>query len=527
MYLRKSRKDDDIKSKSESIEETLARHEKALWELAQRQGLTITRIHREVVSGETIDARPVMQQLLKEVEQGMWRGVLVMEVERLARGDTSDQGRVAKAFKYSETLIITPNKTYDPTNEFDEEYFEFGLFMSRRELKTITRRLQEGRKRSVLEGKYVGNIAPYGYERIKLQGQKGYTLKEVPEEADVVRMIYEWYTVGEKQADGTNKRLGVSLIVRRLNQLKIPPRKGDFWTVPSIRDILINPTYIGKVWWNHRPTTKKMQDGKIIISRPRSEECIIVDGLHKGIISKETFELAQVYMKQNPARPIGERNTIKNPLAGLIECGMCGRSMIRRPYGSGHQDTLMCPVTSCKNVSAHLSLVEEKILEGLKDWIADYKLKWQIEDKPIKAKNSALEMTRKALIKLDEEIKKLHHQQSAIDDLLEQGVYTVKKYTQRTQMIAQRLKQAEDDYKELQIILATEEMREESRKTIIPNVEHLHEVYHALPTPQAKNDMLKEVLEKVVYTKMKGGRWHSLPDDFEIVLYPKLPHSNP
>jgi len=135
-------------------------------------------------------------------------------------------------------------------------------------------------------------------------------------------------------------------------------------------------------------------------------------------------------------------------------------------------------------------------------------------------------MTRKTLTKLDAEIKKLKKQQSNLDDLLEQGVYTVEKYTQRTQVIEQRLKQAEDDYKELQAMLAAGEMREERRKTIIPNVEHLLELYHALPTPHAKNDMLKEVLKKVVYTKKKGGRWHSMPDDFEIVLYPKLPHLN-
>ena len=105
--------------------------------------------------------------------------------------------------------------------------------MSRRELKTITRRLQEGRKRSVLEGKYVGNTPPYGYERVKIQGQKGYTLKEVPDEANAVRQIYKWYTEGETQPDGTNKRLGVSLIVRRLNELKITPRKGDVWTTQA------------------------------------------------------------------------------------------------------------------------------------------------------------------------------------------------------------------------------------------------------------------------------------------------------
>ncbi len=43
------------------------------------------------MSGETIAARPVMQQLLNEIEQNVWSGVLVMEIERLARGDTIDQ----------------------------------------------------------------------------------------------------------------------------------------------------------------------------------------------------------------------------------------------------------------------------------------------------------------------------------------------------------------------------------------------------------------------------------------------------
>ena len=150
IYLRKSRADLDAEAHGEG--ETLARHEKALVELAHRQGINITKIYREVVSGETIASRPVMQQLLSDVGNRLWAGVLVMEIERLARGDTMDQGIVAQAFKFSYTKIITPQKTYDPNNEFDEEYFEFGLFMSRREYKVINRRLQNGRLASVKEG---------------------------------------------------------------------------------------------------------------------------------------------------------------------------------------------------------------------------------------------------------------------------------------------------------------------------------------------------------------------------------------
>ena len=110
----------------------------------------------------------------------MWDGVLVVEVERLARGDTIDQGVVSRAFQYSDTKIITPSKVYDPNNEFDEEYFEFGLFMSRREYKTIKRRLNAGRISSVKEGKYCGNRPPYGYERVKLEHEKGFSLRPIP-----------------------------------------------------------------------------------------------------------------------------------------------------------------------------------------------------------------------------------------------------------------------------------------------------------------------------------------------------------
>ena len=88
IYLRKSRADMDAEAHGEG--ETLARHRTALLELAQKRTLPIGTIYEEIVSGDTIAARPQMQRLLTEVEAGIWEGVLVMEVERLARGETID-----------------------------------------------------------------------------------------------------------------------------------------------------------------------------------------------------------------------------------------------------------------------------------------------------------------------------------------------------------------------------------------------------------------------------------------------------
>ena len=301
LYLRKSRADLEAEERGEG--ETLARHEKMLIELARRYGFSIGKIYREIVSGESIEARPVVQELLKDVESGRWKGVLVVEVERLARGDTMDQGRVAKSFKFSNTKIITPIKIYDPNDEFDEEYFEFGLFMSRREYKTINRRLQRGRVSSVKEGKYVGSVAPFGYDRVKLVKDKGYTLAK-NDEAPVVEKMFQIYAYNE---------IAINEVVRRLNSAGYKPRKAKEWTISAVKDILSNPIYIGKIRWDSRKTVKEYRNGKIVNTRPRNENYTLCDGLHEPIMDMETWNIVQEKRsKHTPA--VIHNKVVQNPL---------------------------------------------------------------------------------------------------------------------------------------------------------------------------------------------------------------------
>ena len=521
LYVRKSRADAEAEARGEG--ETLTRHINTLLDLSKRRELDITQIYREIVSGETIASRPVMQQVLQEVELGMWDGVLVMEVERLARGDTIDQGIVAQTFKFSGTKIITPTKDYDPDNEFDEEYFEFGLFMSRREYKTINRRLQGGRSTSVREGKFVGSVAPFGYDRVRLDNEKGFTLAPNPAEADIIRLIFSLYTHGEKQEDGSFRRLGANLIVRRLNKMKIRPRKSDSWNVASVRDILINPVYIGKIRWNWRPNIKKMNNGKVIKTRPRNfEKCFLVDGKHPPIIDVETFNRAQYFISQNPPRPIGEQNIVKNPLAGIVYCGKCGLAMTRRPYGSDYPDTLMCANTNCDNISSHLHIVEKRILQALAEWLSDYRLQWEVETPPGDSL-STVSVKEKALRRLVTECETLKKQLDSTHDLLEQGIYTTDQFLERSRNLSERIKQNEADRAALGSDVEKEKAREIGRKLIIPKVERLLEVYEALPSPKDKNDRLKEVLEKVVYIKTQKGTKYGPTDKFELTLFPRIP----
>lgn len=162
MYLRKSRADMEAEARGEG--ETLAKHKKALLTVAKQQNLKIVRIRQEIISGESLIHRPEMMELLKEVESGLYDAVLVMDMDRLGRGNMREQGMILETFQKSRTKIITPRKTYDLQDEWDEEYSEFEAFMARKELKVITRRLQGGRIRSVEEGNYIGTRPPYGYQ---------------------------------------------------------------------------------------------------------------------------------------------------------------------------------------------------------------------------------------------------------------------------------------------------------------------------------------------------------------------------
>ena len=512
IYLRKSRADAEAELRGEG--ETLARHERALTEFARRAGLEVAAIYREIVSGETIAARPQMQRLLSEVSEGMWDGVIVMDIDRLARGNSIDQGIISQTFLYADTKIITPMKTYDPANEFDEEYFEFGLFMSRREYKTINRRLQRGRIASVKEGKYVANKSPYGYERVKIPNDKGFTLRIIPEQAEIIRCIFEWYTKGILQPDGTRKMIGVNLIARELNSRKIKPPIGKVWVSSSLRDILINPVYIGKVRWGFRPEKKKMVDGRIVISTPRQDDYLICNGLHEPIVDEKTFYDADKKMKTNERRPVRGDKKFNNPLAGLVVCQKCGRKMQRRPH-TKCPDLLICAEPTCDNHASYLHIVEKHVLRVLQQWSTGYLINSDLSE--------LIPSPDQLKPELDTVVKARASVKSQLDrafDAFETGIYDAETFRQRSAVLKKRLSEIDNKTAELKNQITHIEEKKKIISEFIPGIRSLLEVYET-SEPAEKNKMLSAIIDHIDYIKDVRGHGHE--EDFHITVYPRLP----
>lgn len=511
IYLRKSRKDLDAEARGEG--ETLERHFQILKDLAKRMRLNIQQIYAEVVSGESIEARPQMQKLLRDVETGIYDGVLVVEVERLARGDTSDQGRVAKTFKFSNTLIITPAKTYDPNNEFDEEYFEFGLFMSRREYKTIRRRLAAGADASCREGKYTGNVAPYGYERYKLKKEKGWSLKIVPEQASVVRMIFGWYT------DGLNgARAGYGRIAQELNRLNVPAPSRGAWTQDGVQNIIRNPVYAGYIKNGYRKEVKQLVDGKMVRSRPLNHDCKLYPGRHEAIISKDTWEAVSSRMKNRYADSSTRNRPQQNPLAGLVRCSCCHKVMQRRPYQDGSPASLICSTRDCPTVSSFLSMVEQRILEALDVWLTSYELS---EPETLPSNTEKIALLESGIVSCRADLQEAEAQIERQYDFLERGVYTEEMFFERNARMRKRKDELAARLEDLQKELKEETGKDAAIQNLIPALRTIHDAYLEIDSPAAKNALLKEVIDHVEYTKTKGGRW-GRPDSFTLEIFPRV-----
>ncbi len=477
IYLRKSRADGE----HETVEDVLKRHEKILQEYSVKtfgEPIQEENIYREVVSGETIEDRPMINILLDRIQNENITGVLVVEPQRLSRGDLHDCGTIIRAFQYTSTLVITPPKTYNLSDKYDRKFFEMELMRGNDYLEYVKEILMRGRIASVKEGNFIGSVPPYGYKKEKID--KSFILVE-NDESDVVRMIFDLFV---------NQNMGTSRIADHLNSLGIKPRKIEYWSDSTIRDILRNPVYIGKIRWNWRKTIKTFSDGEIKKSRPKSESdsWVFVDGKHKGLISEDIFDAAQSRFGTNPR--LKKSLDVVNPFASIVKCE-CGRSVVYKQSKTASPRLLCSNMKRCENKSILYSDFENEVISVLKKYIEDFKVKIS------NGENKSTSYQDSALASLKKELSTIETQQEKLYDLLESGIYTNEVFIKRNASLAEKRKKTLNAIKDA-----------ENSKPIFINYEEkiiqLSNALKALKNPnisaKIKNDFIKTVISRIEYS---------------------------
>lgn len=527
-YGRKSRSDDPLLS----VEEVLEKHDKILEEYAEKHlggPIPEENKYREVGSGESLDSRPEILRLLKAIESPSIKAVMVVDVQRLSRGDLEDAGRLIKILRYTNTYVITPYKTYDLRDEYDRDAFERELKRGNEYLEYFKKIQARGRLASVKEGNYVGSTAPYGFDRTTItEGKKTcHTLKERKDQADIVRMIFNWYC---------NEDIGVTAICRRLEDLGAKTKTGcTTWKPSIIFSILENVHYIGCVRWNWRKTIKIIEDQEIRKLRPKAkvDEYLIFEGKHDGIVSEELFNKAkEIRGKRHRTR---RDLTLKNPFSGIMYC-KCGSKIGYNTYRKNGIEyapaKLVCNNQyHCKNGSAVFDEVYKDVCHSIKLCIEDFEVRIGNDT------DDSFKLHKDLVIRLETKLKELDKKE------LEQweSQYDPDPAMRLPQVIFKRLNEKllkEKD--EIQKALA--KAKGSMPKPIDYNEELLKftDALNALENPnvdaKTKNQYLRNIIERIEYERppavritkqnaerhgvdtLKGMQWYTPPYKIKLKL---------
>ena len=482
MYLRKSRQDDP----NETVEEVLAKHEAQLQDWAERElGHRIPEeyIIREIVSGERISDRKGMQKVLKAIESNEVAGIICKDAPRLSRGDLLDCGTLITTLQFTSTLVATPMMVYNIEDKMERRFFQDELLRGSSYLDYVKEVLATGREVAVTKrGAYIGATAPYGYKKVKIG--KLCTLEPHETEADVVRMVYDLYL---------NHDMGFHAIGRKLDSMGIKPRTGQCWRDTTIRQMVSNHHYDGKVIYGKRKTKTVIEDGKQVRKRPRlvdDSQFAIVEGQHPALIDHETFVKANEKRVNNPR--IIKDMTLSNPLAGLLVCSKCGHVMRKTHHThADHRYTCQTKKPICMK-----SIKVKEVIEAVTIALEEAELP-NLKAKMDGGQGNSAAIQQKILEGLMKQMAEYREQEETQYELLETKKYTPELFEKRNAALREKMKQCE-----IQI--------EETRRTMPKPVDYaerilaLEDAIKALRdntlTPEEQNRFLKRIIERIEIT---------------------------
>ena len=504
VYLRKSRTDDPLMT----VEEVLEKHEKILNEWCERNlGELIPENNRfrELVSGETIEARPDFQKILRLIENPKYKAILNVDVQRLSRGDLEDAGRLIKLLRYTNTFVITTDMAFDLNDEYDRERFKRELERGNDYLEYYKKINLRGRLESVRNGYFIGSIAPYGYDKVfVLDGKKKRPTLEINErEAEAVRLIFDLYA---------NSNMGAHNIAHRLNELGYKTRNGNLWQPHTIIGILSNVHYIGKIKWDWRKTVNVVADGEITKTRPKNTDYYIFDGKHPALVSEELFN--KVQEKRGTQPRVKRSKELRNPLAGLVYC-QCGKAMTYRTYKDPQGRERSVPRLLCTNQmycntqSVTYDEILNKVIDILKNCIADFEMQIKNDSTNTIANHNAF--IKRLETRLEELNKKeLSQWEKYTEEAMPKAIFDKlnEKVLQEKESVTQAILQAKTNAPTV----------EDYKEKLTRFADALNGLQDPNVSARAKNNLLKNCITRIVYKREKGSRWDATEYELDIDL---------
>lgn len=439
---------------------------------AEKCGDKLIKIYAdEGISGKSTKKRDAFMKLLADSEKGLFDYVAVKDISRFAR-NTSDFLYGIRTLKNNgvDVRFLSGNQTVIGESEFVLTVF---AALAQEESANLSKRVIFGKRQNAKKGRVPNMI--YGYDRVDT-----YTLKINEQESEIVKLMFKWYLEG----------LGTRRICIKLNDMGIPTKLGAKWISRTVRRILMNPIYVGRLV-NNKTVTKDFLSGTR--EDVPEEEWYVHERPELRLVSDEDFELVQKRLQERREKyqmPVG-RHSSKHIFSNLIRCGECGKAFTAKVY---HWKNTYVKYRCCvhnNNGNAHcknsVTIDEQELLHAVKQYLLS-----AIENKEAftkrlteqyKKENKDTDMPR-----LTKAREKLAKRRKKLKEMYINGLIEMNELKEEYALIDSGIKSIDDELGAYNDTLEKIEHVDE----IALNIEHL------LMQNEFSNEDMKEIIVKIL-----------------------------
>lgn len=454
--------------------------QRLLLEYAHKNNIIISKEHIFIehggISGRKAEKRPAFQQMIATCKDKSHPidVILVWKFSRFARNQ--EESIVYKSLLKRNNVDVVSISEPLPDGmigslverifEWMDEYYSINLSME------VTRGMTE----NAMRGNYQGSI-PLGY---KHTGHKQVPIIDM-ETKDIVCHAFDMYKSGST----------VTQVARFLNDAGCRSIRGGLFEARTVKYMLQNPFYIGKVRWNYYDRKNNNYRTK--------EDIIVADGKHDPIIDIDTWNTVQERLERE-SRHNKPRDTIANKhwLSGMITCSSCGASL-------GFCTSTRCRYFQCwryaKGLCKDTHFVTEKV--AISSIISGFEAVLEsghfYNINVIRKSNNQSEQEQ-----LKKQLRKLETRMKKIKEAYMDGIDTLEEYKQNKLLLQKEL----DSIAEKLAATSTdvEISQEEIHAKLIENIRAALVVMKSeTSTFVEKGNAIRNIVEKIEYDKVSNS----------------------
>ncbi|MDK0837850.1 recombinase family protein [Clostridium perfringens] len=423
--------------------------ERLLEEWCKKMGYVIYKCYSDRgISGKNIKDRPALKELLSDAKEGKFDMVISWKINRVSR-KLEDVLKIVNILEKNNITFKSYSEPFETDTPAGRMQFQMMALIGEFERGTIAQNVKMGMIAKAKSGNWCGGRV-LGYDLVPNNSpeeeKKGKNKLEINEkEAEIVRFIFNEYSKGK----------GYKAITNQINKLGYKTKKGNNFSVGSIRDILTNPVYIGEIRYNVRQNWSEKRRRNI------NPNPIRVKGKHEAIIDRELWDKVQLILESKKGKPSRIYDG-EYPLTGILRCPKCGAGMVisrttnTLADGTKKRIAYYCcgnwknkGTSVCNSNTIRVDKANEYVFKKIEELVSNEAMIKAVVKNINKERKDKVKPAKRLLGDIDKELEKLDKRKRKIFEAYEDDILTKEEFQTRKNELNEKIRTLEEEKKPL------------------------------------------------------------------------------